>query len=87
MPNRSTPRKDGAIEHLLSLLTNCRDLAVGQQLAEARDVLRGARLVASGFGIDASVVFDQLDKAIISKPFYVLNEEFLRAAKVIKSKA
>ena len=60
---------------------------MGQQLGDARDMLRAARLVAAGFGFDVDVVFDQLDEAIASKPFYVLNDEFIRAAMVIKSKA
>ena len=47
---------------------------MGQQLGDARDMLRAARLVAAGFGF-------------ASKPFYVLNDEFIRAAMVIKSKA
>jgi NTP pyrophosphatase (non-canonical NTP hydrolase) len=83
MPSRSQTSSE--TEHILALLTNCRDLAVRQQISESRDVLRAVGIAAKGLGIDGEEIFKQLDDAIVSKPWQVLEEEFFRAAKAIKA--
>jgi hypothetical protein len=93
MPNRSSPDKPGRRkyeiippkEEILALLSNCRDLAVSQNLTAARDALRATKIVSEGFGYDLGHVFMQLDEAILSKPVMALSDEFIRAAMVIKA--
>lgn len=76
MPKPPDNRSHTPYDHVLTMMANSLELAVGQQLDKARDVLRGARKMADGLGFKEDHIFTQLDDAIVTKPFAALKVEF-----------
>jgi len=83
MPKRSDSIRLDPKEEILALLSNSRDLAFHQKLTEARLVLVATKKIAHEFGLDCGELIDHLHSIVIAKPFPVVQEEFLRAAKKI----
>ena len=70
-------------DEIVALLSNSRDLAVRQQITEARDVIRAAQIVAESFSFSDTDIFDRLSEAVISKPFDVVVVEFDNALRTV----
>lgn len=79
MPKQPDGRSNTPYDHVLVLMANSLELAVGQQLGRARDVLRAAKIMADGLGFESQHIFVQLDEAIVAKPFTALKAEFAKA--------
>ena len=87
MSNPSDSRSKTPYDHVLVLMANSLELAVGQQLGRARDVLRAAKIMADGLGFKPQYVFVQLDDDIITKPSAVLRAEFSKAMDEVRKQS
>jgi hypothetical protein len=87
MPKNSKNEK-GRIsppEEVIGILCNSRDLAIGQQLTQARDVIRAASIVATDFHLNDGVLFERLSESVMSKPCHAIAIEFDNAFSEIRS--
>ncbi len=85
MPNDLMNSKISPPEEVIGILSNGYALAMGQQLTQARDVIRVAKIVADDYHLDSDVVFERLIESVMSKPYNVLPIEFDNAFREIRS--
>ena len=71
-------------EEVIGILCNSRDLAIGQQLTQARDVIRAASIVADDYHLNDGALFERLAECVMSKPCHVLPIEFDNAFRELR---